>query len=544
MLFYSKLQGSSGRGTLANTTFLYTCLLALVFFNVIFVLNSWHSTSNTITWSVHGARVQGRFFSRIASRAKQSFNRVRSTVRSVKQKASASVKRVISRNPIVNKVKQVAGKKLDRMMSGVKKLKNSVKRGISKVKQDVKKFKTLVKTRGLKKGLSAVKNKLRSKVRDVKGKLKSKAKKIKDKVKSKVRKIKEKVKSKVRKIKDKVKTKVRKVKEKVKSVKQKIKQAKAKIKSKVKKVKESLKNKLQKLKSKVGKISPKKVIQTVKKTLNKVKESVKKTIKTFKTKDSNIQTKKVGSLKSMKSKDKVVGSITAGVIKMSSLVSEAAYENSADKKLTDKGYQLVLQNDHKSKMIANKVFYNPKDKTLVVTYRGTVPNSVKDWTNNFDIPLTKASFGGKSIGSVNRGYLKQYNEDRNAIQKTIQEYQKRGLVDKVVFTGHSKGGALSQLAAADYKLNNPNGAKVEVVTFGSPRVGDDTFAKTMNEQIPNHARVVNKFGKDGSDVFTSLPPKWSGYSHAGNEIQMGCDKSNGVSCHRLKIYQENSATPE
>ncbi|KAF0980979.1 hypothetical protein FDP41_012767 [Naegleria fowleri] len=569
MLFQQR--GSLQRGSTNSGSF-FACLLLLVFLNVVFLNSPLWLTPDTIT-SVHAARTQG-FFSRMASRAKQSIDRVRSSVRSIERKASDSVKRAVSSNPIVRKVKETAEKKLDRIVSGARKEIGSVKRQIDKVKENVKKFKK----QGFKKGLRSVGDKLRSKVRKVKTEFQSKARKIKDKVKSKVRDVKDNVrkvkselnskarkfkdkiktkvtkvnfelKSKSRKFKDKLKTKVRGIKDeiktKVKSVKEKIKKAKAKIKSKVKTVKASLKKKLQDLKTKIGKISPKKVVQTVKKTLNKVKESVKNTIKTLKTKDTTIQTKKVGSLRSKRSNDKVVGSITAGVVKMASIVSEDAYDKNSDKRITEKGYRLVLQNDHKDKMIANKVYYNPNDKTLIVAYRGTVNTSVKDWINNFDIPLTKASFDGKTIGSVNRGYLKQYKEDRDSIQKIIQEYQKQGLVKNIIFTGHSKGAALTQIAAADYKINNPNSnVKVELVTFGSPRVGDTTFAKTLNELVPDNARVVNKFGNNGSDIFTTLPPKWTGYSHAGNEIQVACNESNGISCHKIKYYEANVAAQE
>lgn len=52
--------------------------------------------------------------------------------------------------------------------------------------------------------------------------------------------------------------------------------------------------------------------------------------------------------------------------------------------------------------------------------------------------------------------------------------------NELVITGHSLGGALSTLAAFDF---NNLGIKTNLITFGSPRVGNEKFAKELNKRL-------------------------------------------------------------
>jgi len=74
---------------------------------------------------------------------------------------------------------------------------------------------------------------------------------------------------------------------------------------------------------------------------------------------------------------------------------------------------------------------------------------------------------------------------------------------RLLYTGHSLGGALATLAAS---LVPPD----ILYTFGSPRVGDARFVETI-AAVPC-VRTV-----DCCDMVCNLPPAWLGYAHAGNE---------------------------
>ncbi|KAK6013790.1 triacylglycerol lipase, partial [Ostertagia ostertagi] len=59
---------------------------------------------------------------------------------------------------------------------------------------------------------------------------------------------------------------------------------------------------------------------------------------------------------------------------------------------------------------------------------------------------------------------------------------------KVVFTGHSLGGALAALAAArTAKQGLRPGDKITMYTYGQPRVGDAQFATNFDAMIKDSA---------------------------------------------------------
>ena len=103
-------------------------------------------------------------------------------------------------------------------------------------------------------------------------------------------------------------------------------------------------------------------------------------------------------------------------------------------------------------------------KPLVVVFRGT--DDVTDWLYNLNAQKAKHHWG-----CVHQGFLGAWF----AIKRQVLAEVEGG---EVLFAGHSLGGALATLAAADVP-----GQTRAVVTFGSPRVGDaefvDEYAKTL-----------------------------------------------------------------
>ncbi|OSX69411.1 hypothetical protein BU14_1542s0001, partial [Porphyra umbilicalis] len=80
----------------------------------------------------------------------------------------------------------------------------------------------------------------------------------------------------------------------------------------------------------------------------------------------------------------------------------------------------------------------------------------------------------------------------------------------VYCTGHSLGGALATLAAADLRARHPAPA-VALVSFGQPKVGNATWARTAARLCPTAFRVVN--GVDG------VPRTPTGdYRHVGRVV--------------------------
>jgi triacylglycerol lipase len=97
-------------------------------------------------------------------------------------------------------------------------------------------------------------------------------------------------------------------------------------------------------------------------------------------------------------------------------------------------------------------------------------------------------------GKIHRGF-------RDALQKVWGQIEGRlaGFPHPVFYTGHSLGAALATLAAARAVIEGRLPRPAALYTFGSPRVGDATFAGTLLGVY--HCRVVND-----NDIVATVPP--------------------------------------
>ena len=138
---------------------------------------------------------------------------------------------------------------------------------------------------------------------------------------------------------------------------------------------------------------------------------------------------------------------------------------------------------------------------ILIAFRGTLypfgPGAwIQDWAHDFEVK--PVSLPG-NLGSVHSGFWSGLELLWPFLAKTvdaIDPQQERALF----LTGHSKGGALATLAAwrARSLWNRPVG---EVVTFASPRVGDDAFRKLYEAAGISQTRY-----EYGDDLVPHLPP--------------------------------------
>jgi len=121
------------------------------------------------------------------------------------------------------------------------------------------------------------------------------------------------------------------------------------------------------------------------------------------------------------------------------------------------------------------------DECVVVSWRGTRPTSIPAWIQNFDQRRTKV-YGGKA----HLGFVCEYSAAATVLwQALIGRVSKK----KLIFVGHSKGGALATLSA--YLCRRMDIPVESVVTFGSPRVLNWSAARWLDNQIEDQWRIVN-----------------------------------------------------
>jgi pimeloyl-ACP methyl ester carboxylesterase len=87
---------------------------------------------------------------------------------------------------------------------------------------------------------------------------------------------------------------------------------------------------------------------------------------------------------------------------------------------------------------------------------------------------------------------------------------------KIIFTGHSMGGAVATYAVADFRKNL--GYDIDLYTFASPRVGNQEFVEYVSNQPGTHYRVTHL-----DDIVPRVPPIFLNYRHTSPEywIDMG-----------------------
>ena len=131
---------------------------------------------------------------------------------------------------------------------------------------------------------------------------------------------------------------------------------------------------------------------------------------------------------------------------------------------------------------------------VVVAFRGTQPDQWQDGLADANIVLSSWD-----TGRVHLGFKKAFNVIRPQLDPLVQTLtQGRTLW----VCGHSLGAALATLAADHYAGTRG------VCTFGSPRVGDPTFARAFDAKFgQRNLRYVNDH-----DVVTHVPLPL-GYEH-------------------------------
>lgn len=105
---------------------------------------------------------------------------------------------------------------------------------------------------------------------------------------------------------------------------------------------------------------------------------------------------------------------------------------------------------------------------------------------------------------VHSGFVKAIGSVRDNILHDLLE---RDPNKKLVYTGHSKGGALACLFSC---LHSPT----DLTTFGAPRIFDMNVPGHIFEKV-NFTRVVTKH-----DFVKHLPFSFMGYRHVGKQITL------------------------
>ncbi|MBF0103287.1 MAG: lipase family protein [Desulfobacterales bacterium] len=149
-------------------------------------------------------------------------------------------------------------------------------------------------------------------------------------------------------------------------------------------------------------------------------------------------------------------------------------------------------------------------RKLYIVFRGSV--DVQDWVDDVSFYKKQVPYWGmNSKMKVHRGFLSQYIKIRDFIHARVSRIR----INDCVMTGHSLGGALAVLCAADLRYLHPELQSITCYTFGAPRIGNKHFADAYMNSVPETYRYVY-----GDDVVTQLPFAAFGFVHVGKLIKL------------------------
>ncbi|KAI8820094.1 Alpha/Beta hydrolase protein [Fimicolochytrium jonesii] len=179
------------------------------------------------------------------------------------------------------------------------------------------------------------------------------------------------------------------------------------------------------------------------------------------------------------------------------------------------------------------VAYNDAQKTIIISFRGTLfpLNFFRDlqlYTEKLTIGVNGAGWGtaAPAAARVHSGFQTTYEVAQARVRSTVSSIlaQPARSQYKIVVTGHSLGGAVAVLAALDLldfvtpSLNN----RIELYTYGEPRVGNSVFARWV-DSLPIKIRRVTAL----HDLISTVPRREWGtldYQHHNAEYYIDGDK--------------------
>jgi triacylglycerol lipase len=146
-------------------------------------------------------------------------------------------------------------------------------------------------------------------------------------------------------------------------------------------------------------------------------------------------------------------------------------------------------------------FVARRDNAVFVSFRGTEPLRLAQWSA--DVRYVPRSLGPNVPGLVHGGFASLFDNVKDsmwdAVNALIGDHATRLFV-----TGHSLGGALAVLAAAELQFDSKR-KKSEVTavyTYGQPRVGDPEFSAAYDALLRSVTfRYVNDL-----DIVPHVPP--------------------------------------
>lgn len=134
------------------------------------------------------------------------------------------------------------------------------------------------------------------------------------------------------------------------------------------------------------------------------------------------------------------------------------------------------------------------DTDLFVYFAGS--QSKRNWQTDFNV-LSDAvpaawECGAPQTMRTHRGFTEAFNSVAPKVLQTLRAQVNPGTRERIVVCGHSLGGALATMAGLYIACKAPDlRARLSVITFGAPQVGDGPFVQFFDATVPVSVRVFS-----------------------------------------------------
>ncbi|CAN8244058.1 unnamed protein product [Cochlearia groenlandica] len=140
---------------------------------------------------------------------------------------------------------------------------------------------------------------------------------------------------------------------------------------------------------------------------------------------------------------------------------------------------------------------------IIIAFRGTQEHSIQNWVADLFWKELDLDYPDMPDAMVHQGFYSAYHNTtvRPAVLGAVKQAKKSyGANIDIMVTGHSMGGAMAAFCGLDLVVNE-GVEKVQVMTFGQPRVGNAAFASYYSLLVPNTFRITHDH-----DIVPHLPP--------------------------------------
>jgi triacylglycerol lipase len=127
-------------------------------------------------------------------------------------------------------------------------------------------------------------------------------------------------------------------------------------------------------------------------------------------------------------------------------------------------------------------FVARRDNAVFVSFRGTEPLRLAQWVE--DISYAPRSLLSNLPGSVHGGFASLFDDVKDSMWNAVDALS-GDQATRLFVTGHSLGGALAVLAAAEleFDLKRKKSDVTAVYTYGQPRVGNPEFCAAYDAAL-------------------------------------------------------------